>query len=49
VENQSFGLDLRILAATVWQVFRRDGIAKSGHVTMPEFLGVGVKHKGGNA
>ena len=49
VENESFWLDLRILAATVRQVFRRDGIAKSGHVTMPEFLGVGVKHKGGNA
>jgi len=49
VDNQSFWLDLHILAATVRQVFRRDGIAKSGHVTMPEFLGVGVKHKGGNA
>jgi lipopolysaccharide/colanic/teichoic acid biosynthesis glycosyltransferase/glycosyltransferase involved in cell wall biosynthesis len=49
VDHQSFWLDLRILAKTAWQVFRRDGIAKSGHVTMPEFLGVTAEHKGGNA
>lgn len=48
VENQSFWLDLRILAATVWQVFRRDGIAKSGHVTMPEFRGISAKADRGN-
>ena len=49
VDQQSLWIDFRILARTAWQVFRRDGIAKSGYVTMPEFLGVTVKHKGGNA
>jgi lipopolysaccharide/colanic/teichoic acid biosynthesis glycosyltransferase len=49
LDNQSLWVDFRILARTAWQVFRRDGIAKSGYVTMPEFLGVTVKHKGGNA
>ncbi len=39
VDHQSFWLDLRILATTVWQVFRREGIAQPGHATMPEFLG----------
>src|SRR5271170_4473023 len=40
VDHRSFWLDLRILATTAWQVFRRDGIAQSGHATMPEFLGM---------
>ncbi len=40
VDHRNFWLDLSILARTVWQVFRRDGIAKPGHATMPEFLGV---------
>jgi len=39
VENQSLGLDLRILAATVRQVLRRDGISAAGEVTMPAFTG----------
>ena len=39
VDHQSFWLDLRILATTAWQVFGRNGIAKPGHATMPEFLG----------
>jgi len=49
VDHQSFALDLRILAKTVWRVFRRDGIARPGHTTMPEFLGVGAEHEEGNA
>jgi sugar O-acyltransferase (sialic acid O-acetyltransferase NeuD family) len=40
VDHQSFWLDLRILATTVWQVFRRNGIAQPGHASMPEFLGM---------
>ena len=40
VDHQSFWLDLRILATTMWQVFRRNGIVQPGHATMPEFLGV---------
>jgi len=48
VDNWSLGLDFRILARTAWQVFRCHGIAKRGHVTMPEFVGAAVKSKGGN-
>jgi sugar transferase EpsL len=39
IDHQSLWLDLRILAATAWQVFRRNGISQPGHATMPEFLG----------
>jgi sugar O-acyltransferase (sialic acid O-acetyltransferase NeuD family) len=46
VEHQSFWLDLRILATTAWRVFKRNGIAQAGHVTMPEFLGVSGREKG---
>jgi sugar transferase EpsL len=49
VEHQSFSLDLRILAKTIWLVLRRDGIAQDGHVTMPEFLGIREKHEKGCA
>lgn len=49
VAHQSFGLDLHILAKTVWQVLRHDGIAQSGHVTMPEFLGIQTGQEKGNA
>jgi sugar O-acyltransferase (sialic acid O-acetyltransferase NeuD family) len=45
VDHRSFWLDLRILAATVWQVFKRDGIAQPGHATMPEFLGTNPRCK----
>jgi len=49
VDNHSMYLDIRILARTVWQVIRRDGIAQEGHATMPEFLGVPASHEKGNA
>jgi lipopolysaccharide/colanic/teichoic acid biosynthesis glycosyltransferase len=39
VDHQSFALDCRILWMTVVQVLRRQGIAASGHATMPEFMG----------
>ena len=39
VDNQSLGLDLRIIARTVGAVLRRDGIAAEGQVTMTEFTG----------
>lgn len=39
VEHRSLGLDLRILAATVFQVLARRGIRAQGHATMPEFQG----------
>jgi sugar transferase EpsL len=39
VEHQSFMLDLRILAATVWKVLRREGISEQGYATASEFMG----------
>jgi len=39
VDNRSFALDLKILAMTVVQVLRRQGISSEGHATMPEFTG----------
>jgi sugar transferase EpsL len=39
VEHESFWLDLRIIAATIVQVVRRQGIQHAGEATMPEFLG----------
>jgi sugar O-acyltransferase (sialic acid O-acetyltransferase NeuD family) len=45
VDHQSLWLDLRILAATAWQVFSRNGIVNPGHATMPEFLGSSAGHE----
>jgi lipopolysaccharide/colanic/teichoic acid biosynthesis glycosyltransferase len=42
VDSLSPGLDLRIIARTVRQVLRRDGISADGTVTMPEFMGSDV-------
>ncbi len=39
VDNQSFGLDVKILWRTVLTVFQREGVSAKGHVTMPEFTG----------
>jgi lipopolysaccharide/colanic/teichoic acid biosynthesis glycosyltransferase len=39
VDDRSLSLDLRILAATVAIVFRRDGISAEGEATAPEFWG----------
>jgi sugar transferase EpsL len=39
VDNASFLLDMRILWRTLLVTFRRNGIAQSGHVTMPKFAG----------
>ena len=39
VENQSFWLDLKILALTLKKVFIREGISAEGEVTMSKFLG----------
>ncbi len=40
VESMSLRADLKIIAATVGAVVRRDGISAEGHETMPEFLGL---------
>lgn len=39
VDHRSLSLDLRILARTLVQVVRREGINQPGHVTASEFLG----------
>jgi sugar transferase EpsL len=39
VDHQSFLLDLRILAATIWRVLKQEGVSQQGHATMPEFMG----------
>lgn len=41
VEHRTFWLDLRILAATLWTVLRREGISADGEATMPRFQGTG--------
>jgi lipopolysaccharide/colanic/teichoic acid biosynthesis glycosyltransferase len=42
VEHKSVRLDMRIIAATVTSVVRREGISHEGHATRPEFPGSGV-------
>lgn len=39
VDNQSFWLDLKILALTVKKVFVREGISAEGEATMPRYTG----------
>ena len=39
VDNQSFWLDLKIIALTIWKTFKREGINQSGQATMEEFMG----------
>lgn len=39
VDNQSFWLDLRIIAMTVVNVLRREGITQAGHATREPFRG----------
>jgi sugar transferase EpsL len=39
VEHWSLELDARILLSTPWRIFSKDGIARQGHATMPEFWG----------
>lgn len=42
VDNVGLVLDLKILARTAIKVVRRDGVAATGHATMPEFMGSAV-------
>jgi undecaprenyl phosphate N,N'-diacetylbacillosamine 1-phosphate transferase len=39
VNNFSLKLDLEILAKTIKKIFKSEGIAQEGHVTMPKFKG----------
>jgi lipopolysaccharide/colanic/teichoic acid biosynthesis glycosyltransferase len=43
VDHRSVAVDLKILALTVWKVFRREGISAPAHATMPEFLGTRIE------
>jgi sugar transferase EpsL len=42
VDHQSLWLDVKILAMTVWQVLKREGISQPGHATMEEFRGTNL-------
>ncbi|CAM4181696.1 sugar transferase EpsL [Paenibacillus endophyticus] len=46
VENQSFMLDLKILAMTVKKVIRSEGVSNGNHVTMPVFQGTTTSSEG---
>jgi sugar transferase EpsL len=37
VDHQSFSLDVRIIAMTIWKVFKREGISQQGHATTEKF------------
>jgi sugar transferase EpsL len=39
VGHQSFWLDLKIIAITVWKILKREGISQPGQVTAEEFKG----------
>lgn len=39
VDNWSLGLDMTILARTVWQLLAPRGVRHPGHATMPDFTG----------
>lgn len=39
VDNLSFGLDMKILALTLWKTLRREGISQEGHITSDQFMG----------
>ncbi|MDI9636570.1 sugar transferase [Kamptonema cortianum] len=45
VDNWSLALDAKILLLTLVKVLKRDGVSHSGHVTMPEFMGVSSDEK----
>lgn len=39
VDHWSLGLDLKILALTLWKVIKREGISEPGNATAREFMG----------
>jgi len=39
VDHHSFGLDLKIIAMTLFKVLQREGISQPGHATAEEFMG----------
>ena len=43
VDNQSIGLDVKILFLTLFKVFKADGVSAEDHVTIERFKGSGSK------
>jgi lipopolysaccharide/colanic/teichoic acid biosynthesis glycosyltransferase len=39
VDHLSFGLDLKIIALTLWKILKREGISQPGQATAEEFMG----------
>jgi lipopolysaccharide/colanic/teichoic acid biosynthesis glycosyltransferase len=39
VEHQSFWLDLKVIALTLWKILKREGINEPGQATAREFMG----------
>jgi sugar transferase EpsL len=39
VDNRSLWLDVKIIAMTIWKIFKREGISQPGQATMEEFRG----------
>lgn len=44
VNNQSFWLDLKIIALTVWKILKQEGINQPGHATAEPFMGKSEPH-----
>ncbi len=44
VDHWSFGLDLKILARTIWKVIKREGISQPGFATAEEFTGSATRN-----
>ena len=43
VDHQSFAVDIKILAITIWKIMKREGIHQPGQVTAEEFMGTRKK------
>ncbi|MBW2062933.1 MAG: sugar transferase, partial [Deltaproteobacteria bacterium] len=39
VENHCFSLDIKIIAMTIWKIFKGEGINQPGHATAEKFKG----------
>jgi lipopolysaccharide/colanic/teichoic acid biosynthesis glycosyltransferase len=45
VDHWSFGLDIKILAMTLWKVVKREGISQPGRATADEFMGTNIESR----
>ena len=48
VDNQSLGLDLKIMVLTMFKVLKAEGISQDGSATMSEFMGYGNEDEDNN-